>query len=294
MPAGTMGLRTIWITLRAVNYTAQVFKDVIRDTKLLSDSEATLAKQTMRAGQHALSAGLMWTVLGQSIDNSITKNLMSIGILNQVVGVMKPYVAALLTTIGVLQMLIGIEQIYIALKQSKLVTIYAESIAVNILASSWKTAALSMFAACGIFFALKDVLGTVPALLIAVAVAVGIMAIQLWIAAGAMSVLTWGLAAIAGGLAITGAIAALGGIREFPMGTRMIEATGPAIVHKGEVIYNPATNRPTQIGSDMSGGPSTTMQEVNINVQELHTKSDKDDVDERLGKAAYKLAKNNR
>jgi hypothetical protein len=293
MPAGTMGLRTIWISLRAVNYTSQVFKDLIRDTKLLSETEAKLTKQTMMAGQHALSAGLMWTVLGQSIDDSITKHLTSIGVLQDVASATKPYIAALLTTLGVIQMLYGVEQMYIALKGSKLVTIYAEALAVNILASSWKTAFIAMGAATAIFFVLKDTLGTVPALLIAVAVAVGIMAVQLWIAAGAMSVLTWGLAAVAGGLAIAGAIAALGGIREFPMGTRMIERTGPVIAHKGEVIYNPATNRPTQVGNDMGrGAPSTTVFEMPINIEEMHTKSDFDDVDERLREGMRKVSRN--
>lgn len=296
MPTGTMGLRTIWITLRAVNYTAQVFRDVIRDTTLLSDSEKLLTKQTMMAGQHALSAGLMWTVLGQSIDNSITKNITQIGVISQLTNVMKPYVAGFLTLMGVMQMVIGIEKMYIAIKTSKLITIYAEAIAVNILASSWKTLALSMGAAVGIFLILRGPLGTIPALLIAMAVAVGILAVQMWIAAGAMSSLTWGTSAIAGmaaiGLAIAGTIAAVAGIREFPLGTRMVEQTGMAIVHKQEVIYNPTTNRPTQIGNDLNNGnPSTTVFEMPVTIEEMNTKADVDDVDEVLRRGLHKIAK---
>lgn len=290
---GNTGLRTIWITLRAVNYTVQVFKDCIRDTQLLSAKESELARQTMMMGQHALSAGLMWTVLGQSIDNGISKSLGSIGVLNQLIGVMKPYVAALFTVMGVIQMLIGIEQLYIGLKQSKIVAILAEKLAVDGLAFSWKTLGIAIFAAFGLFFVLKPLLGTIPALLIAIAIAVGIMAIQMWIAAGAMSVLTWGMAAIAGGLAIAGAIAATAGVREFPMGTRMIEATGPAIVHKGEVVYNPATNRPLQVGNDLgAGSPSTTIYEMPISIENMHTKANFDDVDERMRQGLHKVARN--
>lgn len=294
--AANTGLRTVWITLRAVNYTERVFMDMIRSIEKLKQTEAQMDIANMRAGTHALSAGLMWATLGQSMDDSMSKSITNISILQQLWGATKPYIATLITLAGVIQMIVGIESIYMSLKTSKIVSIYAEAIAVNILGSAWKTAAISMMAAFGIFFALKPILGTLPSLLIGIAVAVGIMAVQLWVAAGAMSILTWGLAAVAGGLAITGAIAALSGIREFPMGTRGVDKTGPAIVHQGEVIYNPATNRPTQIGNDIagSGGHGTTVYEMPIHIGTVNTKADIDDVDEKLRISLHKIARNTR
>jgi len=293
MPAGTMGLRTIWISLRAVNYTMQTFKEVIRSTTMLTQTENELARATITTGTHALAAGLMWTVLGQSMDDSISKSISSIGVISQLISVIKPYVAALLTIGGVIWMLVGVEQLYVGLKGSKIAAILIEKLALDELSISWLGVALAMGAAVGIFLALRGVLGTFPAMLIAVAVAVGILAIQLWLAAGAMSVLTWGLAAIAGGLAISGAIAAVAGVREFPMGTRMIEQTGMAVVHKNEVIYNPATNRPLQVGNDLGqGGHSTTIFEMPVHIDELNTKASVDDVDEKLRQSLHKVARN--
>jgi len=290
---GATGLRTIWITLRAVNYTGMVFRDVIRATDTLDKEQQKLAKNTLMAGQHALSAGLMWVTLGQSIDDTMSRQVASIGVFQDVYNAVKPVIGALITFIGIMQMLIGLERIYTTLKSSKILAIYLEAVAVNILASSWRQVAVSMMAGMAIFLMLKDVLGTIPALLIAAAAAFALLAIQMWIAAGAMSVITWGMAAIAGGLAIAGAIAAVSGIKEFPMGTRMIEATGPAIVHKGEIIYNPATNRPTQVGNDLRQQlPSTTIYDMPINIREVHTKADIDDVDERLRESWRRLAKN--
>jgi uncharacterized membrane protein len=289
---GSTGLRTIWITLRAVNYTERVFIDTIKQVGTLSAAQNKLATQSLRAGAHAMSAGLMWATLGQSMDNTISKTITNIGVLQGLYGAMKPYVATLLTAVGVIQMLIGLEEIYIGLKQSKIVTIYAEAVAVYVLAHAWAIAAIGMMAAFGIFYALKPILGTIPALLIAVAVAVATLAIALWSMAMPLSIVTFGLAAAAG-IAGIGAAMAFMGVREFPMGTRMVEATGPAVLHKGEVVYNPTTNRPSQIGNELSaGGPSHTTYEMPIHIETVNTKANLDDVDEKLRVGLHRVARN--
>ena len=296
---GNTGLRTIWITLRAMNYTTQVFKDAIRDTKLLSDKENEAARATMMAGQHALSAGLMWTVLGQSIDNTLYSTVSSIGLFQQISGVMKPYIAALLTAFGVIQMVIGAEQMYQGLQKSKIAGMIMEKIVATGLASTWKVLAAEIGAsvvAFIIFYEIGKSLGGVIPIIIGVTLAVIGLAVAIAILKGVISFGTTAIKDIAmiASLATIGAGVGLAlGASQHAMGTRMIQETGPAIVHKGEVIYNPATNRPTQIGNDLANNrPSSTVYEMPIHIENVHTKADFNDVDEQLRQGLHKVARN--
>jgi len=81
------------------------------------------------------------------------------------------------------------------------------------------------------------------------------------------------------------------------MGTRGLAQTGIFMGHKGEVVYNPATRRPTQIANElegregMEGIPRTTHQDIDINIENLFTEAKFDEIDEKLGR---KLRRNMR
>jgi len=99
-----------------------------------------------------------------------------------------------------------------------------------------------------------------------------------------MSVLTLGAAAVAGGAALAGAIAIASGAGQAPeyqMGTRMLTKTGPIIGHRGEVMYNPENQLPTQINNELRGGKATSLrQDVRIDLSGsiIQTKADKEEL----------------
>jgi hypothetical protein len=156
------------------------------------------------------------------------------------------------------------------------------------------------FAGFTLFMILGDILGregsTIIAVIAAITAAVWLLYIALSAATGGVMAALGGKGALAAMGIMAGSIAAVGAMNvpSHQMGTRMIEATGPALVHRGEVIYNPSTNRPTQVGNDLMGGgkPSTTVFDMPITIQEMHTKSDFDDVDERLRQGMRKMSRN--
>ena len=71
------------------------------------------------------------------------------------------------------------------------------------------------------------------------------------------------------------------------------------MVHEGEVIYNPATHRPTQVGNDIEGQGEggrggTSYIQMPVNIENINTKADVDDVDEKLSEAWRKRMRHNR
>jgi hypothetical protein len=66
-------LRTVWITLRATNYTAQFFNAVIRPCDSLSFAEKKLITQQLRLGNAAMSAGIMFNTRGDQMGVLVVK-----------------------------------------------------------------------------------------------------------------------------------------------------------------------------------------------------------------------------
>jgi len=267
------GLRTIWITLRAANYTTRVFTDAITQLNFLSKAELRLVQNSMRMATAALSAGIMFGVLSKEMGGTA--------------GEVLKYTSYLMYLVSAIEFVKSAQIILSKVNWSHMLSVQGLTV-------SYSQLAISIMAGLGVFLLLVNQLGPLPAMLFAIAAAVAVLAVQLWFAAGAVSVLTLGLAAIAGGAAIAGAIAAASGARTFQMGTRMTRATGPAWVHKGEVIYNPSTGRPTQIGKDLEGKGTTVYNDINIPIENVHTKADFDDLDEKLRKSLGKAARKNR
>ena len=165
------------------------------------------------------------------------------------------------------------------------------------LAAALKMVAIAAGAGFVIFFALQGVVGSLPAALFGLAAAFAVLAIQMWLAAGAISVLSWGAAAIAGGAALAGAIAVAGGVtgQSYKSGTTFARNTGLAMIHQGEVIYNPATGNPREVFNDMNrkdnGRGSSSMTVV---IEKLYTKSEEDELDERFARIGRNNMQGNR
>lgn len=349
---GGMGMRTIWISLRAINYTERVFREVIRGVGKLSEEQKLLNQEqirNLRIGNAMIMTGMMMATVGQMmlqnlwqmalstregamemsllkreidetkvvIADTIYEFIKVTGILAMFHGVLEAIreneflrkgmvlfigiAAAVLILVGGLILLAGAIKSYLVVAEvlpevlaMMKMSWLTETIAVRGTALAYWQLALAVGAGVGIFFLLKDVLGPIPAALIGVAVAVGLLAVQLWLAAGAVSVLTFGLAAIAGAAALAGVIAMVTNVTGKQMGTRGLSHTGLFLGHKGEVVYNPATGRPTQIARDMEEDAARRGAGVYYitNVFEhVHTQSKIEDLDKKVQRSMAKAMK---
>lgn len=271
-------LRTIWITLRAANYTTNVFTNVIQNCSSLEASEKKLINASLNLGKASMSAGILFGVLGSQIGGTS--------------GQILSYVSYMMYAVSAFSYLkAGILLLNSFLGQHAAI--------VNFLSSAYFRLAFATAAGFAIFFLLKDWLGPIPALLLAIGAAAAIMLIPLLLAAGAMSTLTWGGASMAGAAGISALGSATSGIMGmvtgFQTGTRMVGKTGPALLHHGEVIYNPSTGRPTQVGNDLAGGiGGTTMIDASMHVDTLNTKASEEQLNELLRKQGRKIANDRR
>lgn len=302
MSTRQMGLRTIWITLRAVNYTTQVFADAIKSVELMQKTQEKLAIASLKAGQHAISAGLMWMTLGQMIDDSVSKNVAQIGILQQIVGVLKPYVGLIFTAAGALQFLVGVTTLYTAVTTGSIAKILTKERTFRKLTYTYKQLTLAIggvMAGFLIFITLGEIIGKPAAIIVAAIVAITAALIALKAVATFGGTLGKDIKMVATSLAIGAGLAAgtmaIQSAHGYQMGTRMVQATGPAIIHRGEVVYNPATNRPTQIGNDLNGRePTTIIYQMPMNIENINTKADVDDVDSVMRNGWRRISRNNR
>jgi len=130
---------------------------------------------------------------------------------------------------------------------------------------------------------LPPVLGVLIGLVLALAAAF----IFLRSALGDFSVLAsvaMGTAAVG---AFLGAYASYRGQMSYQRGTRFAPITGPVLVHKGEVIYNPNVGLPTQIERELAGEKEPTQLTYNIpiTIENVHTKADIEELDEKIRKS---------
>ncbi len=347
MSAGSLGgnIRTIWITIRAVNYTSRVFQDIntvmkttIKTEKDMADMTKNLAKTstdfiaagTMMIALSAMIGMQMWNLAASSkegardfaqltanidatksaLADSMYEILKATGVLNMLnsilsfirdnkwaqylilgLGIVLITVVAL---VGALFLFNGLVlqaglfstnwAIMTGFLTSSLSTLTAGLIPLNI--EMWQLAG-AMAAVGGaflLFMMLKDITGPIAAAIIAITA----LTIALWILFAAEAASSLGIALIAGGAAVIAATAiASQTMGKFQGGTRSIPYTGPIIAHKGEVIYNPSTNRPLQVGNDLAkeGGGEENVYNMPITIENVHTKAEMDDVDEQMRKA---------
>jgi hypothetical protein len=157
---------------------------------------------------------------------------------------------------------------------------------------AFKSLAASIGAAVGffgIFFMIASSLSgpakTIIGLIGAIITAIIALIVAQAAATGGLSTLFTAHGAALGIAAGAGLGLATGGLGSFDSGTQSVQKTGPIFAHKGEVVYNPSTNRPLQIGNDMGRGGSTTNMNTQITIENIHTKADYDDVAYQINKA---------
>lgn len=124
-----------------------------------------------------------------------------------------------------------------------------------------------------VFMMLGQILGTEGskwgAVIIGIAMAVYVLAAALKGAAIGISILTFGFAAMAG-------LAAIAAMPSFQYGTRMVQRTGPAIVHAGDVITRP--DRGDVTPQRQERGFPKHYYNVTLSFGDVKTKADKEEL----------------
>jgi len=269
-------LRTIWLTLRAVNYTTAVFTNVITNLKGLDAAQRQAINSSLNLGKSAYAAGMLFNVLGSQMGGTFGKMLTYSSYLMFIVAGLSYLKAAIIFANSVL---------------------HNHSIIVNLLSSAYFRLGAAIGAGFAIFFILKDYLGPIPAAMIAIAAAVAILLVPLLLASKAMNVLTVGGAGLAA--TVTNATAGISGMGTSMLGmqhgTRYVGRTGPALLHAGEVVYNPSTGRPTQVGNDLQGGMGGGTQiDASMHIDTVNTKMGIEEMNELFKKQGRRIANDQR
>lgn len=272
--ATSTSLRTIWITIRAVNYATNTFNQLIGQMADLQKKEAGIIQQNFNLAKSALSAGILFQVLGQQIGG--------------VGGQFLNYGAYVMYAISALNLLQGVQKFVESGMLSHQVVVFG-------LTMSYQALYMSIAAAVGVFLVLYQALSAMKnPVADAIAIVGGLIAVLIALVAleGAASM---GLALVGIAAGAAGGLALAQQVGSFQMGTRMAETTGPAIIHHGEVIYNPSTGRPTQVGNDLRGGiGGTTTIDASMHVDTLNTKASEEDLNNILLKQGRKIANDQR
>ena len=350
-----LGMRTIWISLRAINYTDRAFRQAMRNVNNLSKAERIAAEGLMvlRAEMMAtIMAGIMFAAMGAMVMGTMigmmgetrigaaymeefnaemaeAKIIMAdtffvimrpaLDILKAFISLMERYpviarlVGVMAALAGVLLTVYGAYLILKAVRELNLITTALElglgqkvsmywglhAVTINgVTVSYWLLAGAIAGALVGfiLMYQICQKLGRTTALIIGLSLAIVGLAIAIAMLRGAFG----DFSSIAGVLAVgalgAGAGAIISGMEQHQMGTRGLRRTGPVWAHKGEVIYNPATRRPTQIANDLERGrqPSMTRNDIDITIENVHTKADFEDLDEELREALFKSMRERR
>jgi hypothetical protein len=348
---GGMGMRTIWITLRAVNYTQRVFQEVIKSMQNLRVVEEHFGKvqlENLRIGNAMIMTGMMMTTIGQTLAQNMMNLAMStekgahemallqkeieqtkIAFADSMYEVLKAtgvldtlhWILNAIRSNKALQWIVGILLLVgstalvvmggIMLLGGSLLSLNAIAtllpkvlgylnlmlshvgITANIAAMSFirmGVAIAGAFAAFMLIVSITEKFGKVAGVVVGLAVAIIGLALAI---AALKGVITMG-ASLATDIGVMLAVAGIAGtayaLTSMQAGTRSARYTGPHMVHQGEVIYNPATHRPTQVGNDIEEGEDgerrgVTHYEMPVTIENVNTKADIDDLDERLSEA---------
>lgn len=337
-----IGMRTIWITLRAVNYTSRAFRTVIGDLKALAGWEryaADVGLDLIKMGTAFIQTGMMMASIGAMVGQSMwalameskkswmevaelnrnIKNmktaladtlfdiLKSTGALNLLNSILKTIqqnkyiqwiilgfmifaaialvvVGALFILAGALLSVIGINVMLpiVLAKASGMLAVFG--IHVNLTTASLRQMAIAAGAAFAVFTILMAIGGWIGPVAGAIIAAIVAITVAFWSLFIAESAATLGIA-LAIGAAAAAVAMSVQAAHGFQMGTRALPHTGLFLGHKGEVVYNPATGRPTQIAGDIEGGrgePRRTDYDITINIDNVHTKADFNDLDKKI------------
>ena len=357
---GGLGMRTIWVSLRAMNYTDRAFKLATKNVELLDEKEEELVKGYLRQKDvsrmviqtnmlyaatlvmttqrivsmlAATEAGKMhlegFNTAMEETKNALADTLFTAlkPFINAFVGLLKVVsnsapLRALIIACGAL--LVVVYGLILAHKTYKawmegvaatkailniitgksLIVQKADLALVKLRVGAYAALAIAVAAGAGAFILMYNVgLSLKPLHAILIGLALAILGVAIAIAtlkavvSGGTSLLTdvgsiLALTAIGGGAGL-----AIAGLTNYHTGTTGAPYTGLAMIKKGEVVYDPATERPTQIAADIrrnGGGGNVTRQDVRINIDTLNTKSDIEDLDEKMGRTLRRSMISNR
>lgn len=171
---------------------------------------------------------------------------------------------------------------------------YIASIGTKTLTASMTGLAIAAGRALAVFTIVYSVMsflqskfGTINAALITLTGTVIILGIALWKTAAAMSVLTWGAAAIAG----IGAVAlAQQSMQSYHSGTAFVRKGGMAMLSGGEEIISARESRTTSLieretHREIERGPMRSSTTITIPINQVNTRANVDDVQEVIGRA---------
>lgn len=335
---GGFGMRTIWINLRAMNYTDQAFRQSILNVNKLKDAEKkeydiaikrlNTARLGTQAGMLNVAMGAMFTKQLFNIMNATRVGSQYMAMFNYELNEMKvmfadslfeslkpfmdtlrdlfgliranPAIAKMASTLALLTGVVitgagairvlnwTIEQ-YIAketLKKlvqdnSTLSTIQATlanhglNLSLKAVIGTLAVGIAGFTIAYTIFKDLPPVIGVVTGAILALATAVILLSAALTPARAALAV---GLGAASVGALLGAYTSATKDLNKgFANGTIRVPSTGLYMLHKGEAVYNPQTNRPT--GSPNMNGVNNINQKIEINMSgmTIQTKMDKEE-----------------
>lgn len=354
---GGIGMRTVWISLRAVNYTDQAFRQSIINIDKLTKAEKDEYNQLIKRLEVArlnIQTGVLYAAmtmmlaqrLGQLLsvtevgsaymsEFNSTLNELKVSFADTLFTALKPLLdvlqifmnvlkdnAPLRTIVGYVALfaigLLGLYSIYTILRGA--MTQYQTNLALqsfltqtaekqnisltasnNAVAMSFKSLAASLgivVTAFMLFTAIKDYIGPVGAIIVAVVVAITAAIIALKAVSTFGATLGKDIAMVAASVAIgaglSAGVMAIGG--GFAKGTRSLPATGLFLGHKGERVYNPQTNRPAGLEDEAMGisrnnmRPQASTVQVNFN-GDIHTRASIDDIDSVVSRKIYKAVK---
>jgi hypothetical protein len=349
---GGFGMRTIWISLRAVNYSEQALKNTAKALQGLDDNQKKLRDsylKTIDTAKLQIQTGTLYLAMLSMVGSKLGMLLQTTQLgaqymsqFNQTVTelktafadtlfvALKPLLDVLMVFMNVLKdnsalrtvivygglLAIVISGLYAAyiifsnilltnrtmmalnnlMSQSAIATNTAHANSVKILGMSYKMLGVAIsgaFAGFSIAYSILQNVNPVMSATIGIILALIAAVVILKSVFGDFS----GLAGLAIGGAAAGAfVASAQGYltpKSFAIGTRMITNTGPALLHRGEIVYNPSVNRPAGVekevmGASSRGNPSNVT--VNFN-GDINTKASVEDMDNVFGRKIYRAIK---
>jgi len=351
-----LGMRTVWISLRAMNYTDQAFRAAIGNLDKLQAAERQQVKaalQMAEIGKYNIQVGMLYAATITMMAMSLWQMLASteagqrqLAGLNTVMqetksafadtlfGALRPLidaftgflmllrdneplriliiligmaVAAFMMMYSVYKVVTGAIAMYNAMRtlqtflESKgLFTKLMDINLTNLQTMAYFKLAIAVAAATGGFMLAYLALRGAPPIVSAIIAVVLALAAAFFLLWAGISAATLGIGALLGGAALGAALAAASsatGEMGFARGTRALPATGLFFGHRGEMVYNPLTGSPTGV-RDLLGEeeeePSVTTQDIDINIEHLHTEATFDEIDEKLGRKLRTKMRGNR
>lgn len=349
-----IGMRTVWISLRALNYTDRAFRAAIKNLDVLKKAEREQVKEALKMaeiGKMNVQVGMLYAAtLGMMVNNmwnmlaSTEAGKAHLAELNELINetksafadtiftALKPLIDIFSIFLRVLRdneplrilvilfastavllsamyagykLLVGIKQMYTATlgvaqfleKKGLLIKVADFKTTLAQAGAHWQLA-VAVAAAGGAFAVTFMLLKDMPAYVNAIIAVVLALAAAFWALFVAESAATWGIAAILGEAAAGAAMAtaaayqARGGM--FAVGTRSLPYTGMFFGHKGEVVYNPISGRPTGLEPKGELTSQTNVYRIPMTIENVHTKADIDDLNEKVAEAIRKSAKRRR